>query len=219
MIPSTTSPSSSRGFTLLGILFAAAFVVVVVVGLAGLTARTFGVNRVTRHHFIAAGLAREGIELTRSLRDDNWFAHPRGATAIQWRGDGTAPVTGLGRTALCDGAWTIDPRSCPGNCGGADGPMLRPLGGAAPRGELFLTADGLYTHEGGANAPTVFRRTVTIATGGAGNGACGEIADAGGGAQPDPVTVTSRVEWEEPDGRVRDVAFTEQLFDWVRVRQ
>src|SRR5688572_32835373 len=90
-----------QGFTLLGVIFALAFVVTVVTALGLLTARTIRAGRLSEERFIATALAREGIELVRALRDENWFAHSQGATQIKWRGDDTGTAAEQ-RRAICN---------------------------------------------------------------------------------------------------------------------
>ena len=134
----------------------------------------------TRERLIATYLAREGIELVRSLRDDNFLAfedssRPQpvgycrtGPCYVEWRGpSGGGPQEQ--RRAICNNDitnlfWIIDPLSCPGSCGGQDGPALINPAGTSANGELYLASDGTYTHHGGSNTPTPFRRTVEITT-------------------------------------------------------
>ena len=215
--PMTHGPSPQGrqwGFTLIGLLFALAFVVIVVVAIGTLTAQTFGISRASKERFIATALAREGIDLVRALRDDNWFAYGPGTTSMLWRGGN--PATGVGSPeeqarAICNGTWIIS----------SENQKLNPLGGASPNGELFLTVGGSelrYDHDP-SGTPTIYRRTVTIGTGDTGSGDCGETVSSSQTTPPDRVLVTSRVDWREhPTDPLRSVELREELFDWIKER-
>lgn len=169
-----------QGFTLLGVLIATGMVLVVVTGLVNLAQRSAAATRTTKEGLIATYLAREGIEFVRSLRDDNFLAFQdassppqgrcrTGPCLLQWRGDPLSLDIQEQRRAICnnDSAhphWVIDRFSCPGACGGKDGPALVAPVGDAPAGELYLSADGTYTHSGTLNVRTPFRRLVEITT-------------------------------------------------------
>lgn len=201
--------SSQRGFTLLGVLFSLSVIVIVISALGLLTVRTVGAGRVSQERFIATALAREGIELVRSLRDDNWFAYPEGTTQIKWRGDpsGTAQER---QRAICNGTWVIDIQT----------QRLVAPSGASQNGELFLSGGSsalIYAHSSGT--PTRFRRTVRIRSGGSGTGNCGEVVNAAQPIPPNPIYVSSRVEWRErTSGPFRSIELDEELYDWVRRR-
>ena len=206
----STFPSSRRGFTLIGLLLAFALVVIVVVALGTLTASIFRASRSSKERFIATALAREGVELVRSLRDDNWFSTPRGTTSIKWRGD-SAGTTDERRRAICNGTWIID----------VEDPRLRAPAGASAEGELFLASgsgDTVYGHTAGGS-PTIYRRRITITTGGTGSGDCGESVTPTQSPRPNPVLVTSRVEWRErPTDPLLSLDLHQRLYDWVRQR-
>lgn len=202
--------SPSRGFTLLGLMFAIAFVVTVVVALASLTARTLTASRASKERFIATALAREGIELVRALRDDNWLSYGPGTISMLWRGNpgGSAPEQ---ERAICNGTWIIS----------SENQRLAAPGGGSPNGKLFLASGAnqlAYSHDV-SGVPTIYQRRITIATGGTGSGDCGELVFFTQAPPPNPILVTSRVEWREhPTGPLRVVELREELFDWVKER-
>ncbi|MEX1112184.1 MAG: hypothetical protein WEC84_01865 [Candidatus Andersenbacteria bacterium] len=65
--------NNNKGFTLIGTLFAAIIVVSTMLLAIQLTIRADEVVTLSRHRFGAASLAREGLELTRAIRDTRWF--------------------------------------------------------------------------------------------------------------------------------------------------
>lgn len=67
------SSNSEKGFTLVGVFVAVILITIVLVSIVGLMGRSDDVASLSRQRFAAASLAREGLELTRSIRDTNWF--------------------------------------------------------------------------------------------------------------------------------------------------
>lgn len=68
-----SSSNSQQGFTLIGVLAALIIMTTAVVSLVTLMSRSDDIVALSRQRFAAASLAREGLELTRSIRDTNWF--------------------------------------------------------------------------------------------------------------------------------------------------
>lgn len=204
-----------NGFTLLGVIFALAFVVTVVTALGMLTARTIRAGRLSEERFIATALAREGIELVRALRDENWFAHSQGATQIKWRGDDAGTTLEKNRT-ICNGTWIID---------GQDS-RLRSPSGVSANGELFqvpLPSPALpdtfaYAHLNTVTTEklTRFRRLITISST---TGDCSDIVSAVQSPPPAPILVKVEVKWEDAaDGPPRSLEMHTELYDWIRQR-
>lgn len=206
----------ARGFSLLGVLVASAMVVLVVTAVVGLGQRTSRVTRLTRERHIAAFLARESIELVRSLRDDNWLAAPRCTGApcpIKWRGDQNGTLEEQQR-AICNGVRRLD----------ADARQLVLTVPAADDTRLFR--NGLvYSHDGGGTL-TPFRRWVEIAVVnyaldvGTGVDDCGESYDIGAQTplRPRGFRVTATVRWTDRGGQVQEVIVGEELHPWLRYR-
>lgn len=213
-----SQPKSGAGLSLLGVLVALAFAILVAASLAGLAERIGEVTQLSREQHIATFLAREGIELVRSLRDDNWLAAPRCTSAtfpcpIKWRGDPSSTDANERRRAICNGTWMIDPLS--------DGTDPR-LVAVVSEGQLFLATDGQYTHTSTGAQPTPYKRTVEITTPGVGD--CGPTAGGGGiydaddVLPPPPFQVKSTVAWTDRAGKARQVVLVEELYPWVKVR-
>ena len=66
--------NKQRGLTLMGVIFAIGIILVGLVGVLSLLRYVIVAGRISSNRFIASGLAQEGIEIVRSLRDDNWKA-------------------------------------------------------------------------------------------------------------------------------------------------
>lgn len=62
-----------RGFTLIEIMVAISVMTVGIVGVYALVPTVIRINAVNTNRFIASQLAREGIELVRNVRDENWL--------------------------------------------------------------------------------------------------------------------------------------------------
>lgn len=202
--------SGSAGFTLLGVLIAALFIVLVISGLALTAQRTSQASRATKERLGATMLAREGIELVRALRDNNWLSTPRcastGPCEIFWRGQTSGPG------AICNGTFRID----------AD--TLQLVSASAGSEETRLSLDGTrYLH--GTGVPTVFRRWVVIESPEQG---CGEPSVFVPNPPPTPrqpqpfmarviVAWDTRTEADCPSGR-DCVELREDLYPWMHFR-
>ena len=198
------------GFTLLGVLISALFIVLVVSGLALTAQRTGRAARATKERMLATMLGREGVELVRAIRDNNWLSTPRcpttGRCEIYWRG----PASGPG--AICNGTFRVD----------ADNLQLVPASAGSEETRLSL-AGTKYRH--GDGVPTPFRRWVIIASPEQG---CGEPSvfvpnPPPASRQPQPFVARVIVVWDQATeadctpGR-RCVELREDLYPWVNFR-
>ncbi|MDP3685346.1 MAG: hypothetical protein Q8R32_00775, partial [bacterium] len=224
--------ASSSGFTLLGVLIASFFVVLVVAALAGIARNTIRAARATEDRFIATLLAREGIEFVRVVRDNNWLAEvpcgpPLGDDCndfrINWRG----PSSEYGQPGnICNSdnrvVFKVDPVAL------GQTTTLQRVGNLMTDTILNLTTDVndyYYTHQN-IGRPTKFRRWVIISTPPPGD--CGEYSRLvpGNPAQsvrPNPFTVRVIVAWDTggdencTPGR-RCVELREDLYPWLNFR-
>jgi len=217
----------SSGFTILGTLFSAFLVVISIVAIATLTSQIYGSSRNSRNRFIAVGLAKEGIELVRNMRDGNWLHYPETVgetvTAMQWRGDGTTFSCATDESclrSLCNRSgtdyYTVDALS-------SDLGLVQ--NGSA---ELKIDSNGYYTHGSGTATTPSFSRKIKIITedtsGLPGSGDCGEIAQSSSSdpsapfLKPNPIMIQSIVSWEEPVGVPHSVLLQERLYDWITKR-
>lgn len=216
-------PKSRQGFSILGLIVAAAMITVGIVGVAGLTVATLRTTRVSNNRFVALALAREGLELTRSLRDDNWFSYDRGWTdvagrGIKWRGgfDTAAEI----RRLICTTGTTRTSRIEPENNVAPDSQNARLSGTNTTKlmlNENFPLNGYAYSHKGGSGVPTVFRRQVRIVPSTVED--CGVEVQKNANPEPAILTVVSRVHWREKSADPwQCVELQEHLADWVRER-
>lgn len=200
--PSRSSSIRERGFSLLGVIIAFAFVVLVVVAIAGLGQRTSSATRATKERFIATSLAREGIELVRAIRDSNWLAAPHCASepcTIYWRGGDP-----LGTTKnICDGTWRVD--------AGTVELVSTTAGGDDTR----IYRSGLVYNYDATGLATPFRRWVEISSGEA---ACPPQPSVSVQSPRPPFAARVTVEWTARDGGTRTVMVAEELYPWMRFR-
>lgn len=240
-----STKSSSQGLSLMGVLIAGFMIIVAGVSLAGLAQRSGITTRQAKDRHVATLLAREGIELVRSLRDDNWIASDACAANpdscdIYWRGLTTGTVDEQ-RRAICNNEagrpaeWLIDPDYCGAACT-IGAPSLFDGGGGVNNGRLYLTPAGAYTHDPTGNSETNYRRTILIETANSGSTACSgcagvneddcdefyDLLDGPGGSHgtqpPDPLRITSTVYWEPRNGPERNVVLVEDVYAWMKVK-
>ena len=124
----------NQGFTLVELLVS---LFILSIALAGAFAViSFNVNNANfvKNSFIASGLAQEGVELVRNLRDTDWH------TGAEFGSFG-------GSDSLADGAYRVQ----------WDSSELDSSGVSEP---LALDAAGVYAYDSGT--PTIFRREVEL---------------------------------------------------------
>lgn len=147
-----------RGFSLLGTIFAAGIILLLLTAVADLAVRLSQTTRVTKDRLIATFLAREGIELVRAIRDTNWISAGRcplgqiwQACSLPWRGPG--PLT-TDAKSLCNGTSRVDAANLV-----ASGLVPDTVGSDSTA--LFFKS-GQYVHDS-TGTPTPFKRWVRLA--------------------------------------------------------
>lgn len=114
------------------------------IGVMSLVIQNINAQYINKNVLIASGLAQEGLELVRNVRDLNWLTSGK-----VWDdnivGDGTYAIDYRGRSSIT-------------NIAGADDAAARLYIKSA---EPYI---GLYTHDAsdGGNAPTNFYRLITV---------------------------------------------------------
>lgn len=211
------------GFSLLGVMIATAALVLVATSVVALGLRSAAASRLTKDREVATFLAREAVELVRSLRDDNWIAFADAAgnsrcvvepCLMKWRGDPFGTPEEQER-AICNGVSKLDPEN-------------RKLQNTSANAvdDNRLNRDGTrYTHEA-VGEPTSFHRWVEIAVVnyaqdvGTGTDDCGESYDIAVDAplRPHGFRVTATVSWTGRDGAPVAVTVGEELHPWLRYR-
>jgi len=205
-----------NGFTLLGTLFSAFFAIIVIAAIVSLTAQIYNSSRSSKNRFIAVGLAKEGIELVRSMRDSNWLFYQYDSTSgvslpttqMKWRGDtsGSCSANTSCLRSLCNGTYRVDALT-------PSGSNFELVSAATTdRTKLKTNGNGFYTYTSGDD--TIFSRLITIS----GAGACGEVADSNVvSTKPNPMVVTSTVYWKDSTSD-RTTVLQEALYDWMLQR-
>jgi type II secretory pathway pseudopilin PulG len=84
----------NKGFSLMEIIIAIGVIITALVGSVALISYSISSTRLSRSRITAQGLAQEGLEIVRNIRDNNWLAFKRKAS--DWR-DG-----------LLEGNWRVE---------------------------------------------------------------------------------------------------------------
>src|SRR5258708_4501026 len=71
--PATSNPTNQSGFTLVETLVALVILTMALIPIFTLSTGTTRIGATIQDDLIAAGLAQEGIEVVRAMRDTNWF--------------------------------------------------------------------------------------------------------------------------------------------------
>lgn len=155
---------------------------------------------------VASNLAREGVEIVRSIRDSNWLAGGSFKDGLTYGTDKTAiPVLDK-----ASGSWSL---------------TLAPLAMTDALAALYLDTDGGYVHAGSmvpGTSATPYRRLLTV------NYICREnstgaetIVTVPNASCPPSTThtfvgleVQSAVRWTVAGGSSRNLTVTERLYDW-----
>ncbi|MEX2054845.1 MAG: hypothetical protein WD972_01560, partial [Candidatus Andersenbacteria bacterium] len=182
----------NSGMTLIGVLVATLILTSGALAVAGLMAQTEKNSGLSQEKFVAANLAREGLELVQAYRDHNWFATP----AVPW-------ALGIcDERSRQDYRFTIEP-----DAGSSYGILIEPVTTSrSEESSLYVTADNEWTHQSGGAEKTAYKRDMVVDCNRQNNPA---ISD-----DPAYIVVTAEVSWESR-GRNRTVKVYERLFNWL----
>ncbi len=128
-----------KGFTILEVLAVISIVTIGLVGLISLINQNIHVNYINKSKIIAIGLAQEGIELVRKVRDDNWLEGNAWDKYI-------SPTDTEGTFAIASSTNIFIDK----NCNNITDSECR----------LRKTSNGFYNHTSGTN--TQFYRLITV---------------------------------------------------------
>lgn len=156
---------NNKGFTLIEVLIGLFIAVIAAISVSQVIASTNKVVDAGRKTFIATNLAREGLELTREMRDNVWFSQ---ADRSKWVSQSNLCPTTATYT------YTIDPVI-------ATSGLVKNSTQVTLQPKLYLQANGEWAHTVSAT-DTGYTRTMTID--------CSQSA-----ATPAFVTLTSTVGW------------------------
>ncbi len=193
------------GFTLLETLIALSVILAAVVGPVSLITKGLADFSFSKNKLIAANLAQEGIELVRSIRENNVICDSlNGAVAWPWNEDPEPPNPPGGNTFTNLTAGVAIDRVTTINCGVGEVFITVPILSSSCSEKLrYDPATGLYGYTGAQE--TIFSRCVTIRV-------PPESPDAGidAGEQMDIVSV---VQWDEKQLQ-KSLILRERLYNW-----
>ena len=125
----------TKGFTLVETLVALSILSIALAGTYTMISYNLRSAKGIQNSFIASGLAQEGLEVVRNLRDTDWFAeNPFGSLGSP----DDPPRTGFTYWVQWDSLSLL----------------------SADPGPLLLNSAGMYQYDGGT--PTIFSRTVNV---------------------------------------------------------
>lgn len=185
------------GISLLGVVVAVVLMASSALATARLVVRSDQAAALAREKFVAANLAREGLELIRWVRDNNHFAADADRS---WTSGLCNPGQDEGFTGMRQ--FAIDARSAH-----QQGQVIDLSSTELIESLLYLDGEE-WTHTI-TSSPTRYSRDLSVD--------CSEKAeDLTNPAQPKPafITVTSRVRWLYR-GNEKSVVIKEQLYDWL----
>lgn len=184
--------------------------VAAILGPVTLVAFSLAQSKSSQNKLIAVNLGQEGIELIRTIRENNVICDRISSPPpVPWNNN---PNGGSNLGQGASNLYTVDAGdTVTQTCGAASFPTPRPTAdNDCSTRALNLTANGLYTY--GAGAPTPYRRCVTVCVP-ASSAPCNGVADPDVGAASDQMEVISKVFWVDR-GLERSVEFRERLYDW-----
>lgn len=200
LFPRVLPARGQAGLTLIGVLVAAFILVSGSLAIAQLVARTQHTAGLALEKFIAASLAREGLELVQSQRDTNWFTHDAATT-----GDCATNVAPDRR----DECWVENLCGSDGRSTDANHQIAIDRDQSAgitiihqpttQQQRLFVGTDTLWSHVA-AGQGTGYQRVVSLD--------CSTAQ-----STPPSLLVTSRVQWQSRE-QDRDVVVRERLYNW-----
>lgn len=177
---------NQKGFTLIEVMVAVVIISVLAVTVTQVMSRAEATVDVSRETFVAVNIAREGLELVRSVRDSNWFADDDRTLWLQ--------------QGLCDDSsqsyldddrqFTLDAEGVRNNSGV----------GSVADAALYIDEDGGWTHAR-MSEKTPYERVIHID--------CSTKIN-----NPPYVTVTAEVLWRSR-GQDRNVTLREKLYNWL----
>ncbi|MDP2709371.1 MAG: hypothetical protein Q8O93_05025 [bacterium] len=133
---------NKQGISIIEVIAAIMIITIGMIGVLSLVIQNIKAQYINKNVLIASGLAQEGLELVRNIRDNNWLAEGN-----NWKlGDGVDPNTNITQ----DGEYAIDY-----SLGIIDVDDL-----ASAR--LYIDSNGFYTGAAAGNAPTDFYRLITV---------------------------------------------------------
>lgn len=180
---------NNKGFTLVEVLIGLFIAVVASAYAAKTITSTNKVIAAGRDVFIATNLAHEGLDLTRALRDNTWFADPTPLDRSEW----------LSESGICEDLgthrYTVDPNVV------RDFLASKAKVPNDSKQELYIQGNTLWTHAT-SSKQTAYKRVLTAE--------CAHVDE-----EPAFVTITSTVTWKGQNGQDKSTSIKELLYNWL----
>ncbi|MEI6596821.1 MAG: prepilin-type N-terminal cleavage/methylation domain-containing protein [bacterium] len=131
--------NNNSGISIIEVVIAVMIIAMGMIGVLSLVIQNVKSQYINKNVLMASGLAGEGLELVRNIRDLNWLT-----TENTWN-----------QNIVGDGTYTID-------YGGLTSinAAVNLISDAGAR--LYINSNGLYTHTASGNTPTNFYRLITV---------------------------------------------------------
>lgn len=130
---------NNYGISILEVVVAVMIISFGLVGVLSLVIQNVEAQYVNKNVLVASGLAQEGLEQVRNIRDFNWLI-PDNSWNQDIVGDGTYTIDYGGRSSINQSVNSL-------NEAGA---------------KLYIDTNGFYTHTAMAGTPTNFYRLITV---------------------------------------------------------
>jgi len=130
---------NNSGISIIEVVVAMMIIAMGMIGVLSLVIQNVESQYINKNVLIASGLAQEGLELVRNVRDLNWLT-PGNTFNQSIVGDGTFVIDYSGRNSINTAINSI-------NEAGA---------------KLYVDSNGFYTHVSSGNTPTNFYRLITV---------------------------------------------------------
>lgn len=195
----------NHGQGILEVIVAIGIIVMGLVGTLVLIIWTIAIAGVSQSQIIAMNLAREGVEITRGVRDGNWLKIDSGDLAVTWD-------TGLSGNAFVytaiptwsSGTWSLRYDSAI--------TFQNQRSNVYLSGDFYNQYDDVNNHDGVTQYQRILTTRPICRNGGS------ETVASDGGTCTSPfikagVEVTATVQWHEK-GRTHTSKIVDRLFDW-----
>jgi hypothetical protein len=144
---------SSSGLSIVETIFVLAILTVGVSTLVGTAIYAFGNYNKALLRLTALGLAREGVEVVRNIRDTNWLP-PKSVENCADSGEGD-----IGPEQLCYKDWLVNLENCENGCQAVFNTSLNEWTVESTSNyALYLQNNSLYTNQSNGGTPVYYRK-------------------------------------------------------------
>ena len=130
---------NNLGISILEVVVAILIITMGMVGVLSLVIQNVEAQYINKNILMASGLAQEGLELVRNIRDLNWLT----------------PGNAWNQNIVGDGTYIID-------YGGLDSINIAVNSIDEAGARLYIDSNGFYTYVSSGNTPTNFYRLITV---------------------------------------------------------